>query len=95
MIFSVNSSQSLEIELWTGLIPAEMIAEPEGEFMFIKKWFIQSNNSSDIKNPSFEWQVDRAGYFTFRIIDGEETTGEDFGVTFDLKFYNYWELESL
>ncbi|UCE95893.1 MAG: hypothetical protein JSV51_09390, partial [Candidatus Bathyarchaeota archaeon] len=37
MIFSVNSSQSLEVELWTGLIPAEMIAEPVGEFMFVKK----------------------------------------------------------
>jgi len=95
MIFSANSCQSLEVELWTGLIPAEMIAEPLGEFIFVKKWFIQSNNSSDIENPSFEWQVDRAGYFTFRIVNKEETTAEDFGVTLDLKFYNYWELESL
>lgn len=95
MIFSANSCQSLEIELWTGLIPAEMIAEPAGEFMFVKKWSIQSSNSSGVENPSFEWQVDRAGYFTFRIIDREETTSEDFGVTVDFKFYNYWELESL
>ena len=95
MIFSANSYQSLEVELWTGLIPAEMIADPVGEFIFVKKWFIQSNNSSDIENPSFEWQVDRAGYFTFRIVNREETTAEDFGVTLDLKFYNYWELQSL
>ena len=93
ILLSVNSCRSLEVELWTGLIPTEMIAEPVGEFMFIEKWFIQSN-SSGFENQSFEWQVDRAGYFTFRIIDREETTPEDFCVTLDLKFYNYWELEA-
>ncbi len=95
MTFSVNCCQSLEVELWTGLIPADMIAEPIGEFMFVNKWFIQSNNNSDVENPSFEWQIDRAGYFTFRIVNMEETTAEDYRITLDLKFYNYWELESL
>jgi hypothetical protein len=95
MVLSANSSQSIEVELWTGLIPTEMIAEPGGEFMFVRKWFTESSNSSDIENSLFEWQVDRAGYFTFRIVAKEDTIIEDFCVTLDLKFYNYWELESL
>jgi hypothetical protein len=95
MTFSVNSScQSLEVELWTGVIPAEMIADPVGEFMFVKKWSIQTSNSSSVENPSFEWQIGRAGYFTFRFVD-KETSVEDFDVTLDLKFYTYWELASL
>ena len=94
LLLSVNSWRSVEVELWTGFIPTEIIAEPAGEFMFIEKWSIQSNNSSGFEDQSFEWQIDRAGYFTFRIIDREETTPEDFGVTLDLKFYNYWEREA-
>jgi len=94
LLLSVNSCRSVEVELWTGFIPTEIIAEPAGEFMFIEKWSIQSNNSSGFEDQSFEWQIDRAGYFTFRIIDREETTPEDFGVTLDLKFYNYWEREA-
>jgi hypothetical protein len=94
LLLSVNSCRSLEVELWTGLIPTEIMAEPTEEFMFIEKWFIQSNNSSGFENQSFEWQINRAGYFTFRIIDREETTPEDSSVTLDLKFYNYWEREA-
>lgn len=82
MELSVNSYQSLEVELWTGLIPAEKIADPflSGEFLFVNKTWVQ--------NPSFEWQIDRAGYFTFKIIDREETLTEDFDITLDVRFSN-------
>jgi hypothetical protein len=89
MELSVNSYQSLEVELWTGLIPAEKIADPflSGEFIFVNKTWVE--------NPSFKWQpIDRAGYFTFKIIDRDETLTEDFDITLDLRFSNYWELET-
>ncbi len=94
MVFSIDSCQLVDIELWTGLIPAEMITNPLGGFMFVKKWSTESSNSSGVENPSFEWQIDRAGYFTFRIVDKEETFTDNFNITLDLRFYNYWELKS-
>ena len=88
MELSVSSYQSLEVELWTGLIPAEKIADPflSGEFIFVNKTWVE--------NPSFKWQINRAGYFTFKIIDREETLTEDFDITLDLRFLNCWELEA-
>jgi hypothetical protein len=95
MMASVNSCKHLvNVELWSGLIPAEMIANPLEKFTLVTKWPIQSGNSSGVEDPSFVWQIDRAGYFTFRIIDREETLKESFNVTMDLRFYNYWEIKS-
>ena len=94
MELSVSSYQSLEVELWTRLVPAEMTANPSGEFMFVKKGSVQSSNSSVVENPSFEWQIDRAGYFTLRIVAVGETFMENFNVTLDLRFLNCWELEA-
>jgi len=94
MVFSVNNCQLVDVELWTGLISAEMITNPLGGSMFVKKWSTEFSSSSGVENSSFEWQIDRAGYFTFRIVDREATFTEDFNITLDLRFYNYWELES-
>ena len=91
MMFSVNSSHPVDVELWTGLIPAEAIANPSGEFAFINEWSSQPSKSSGVENPLFDWKIDRAGYFTFRIINNS-TFADDFKVTLDLKFFNYWEL---
>jgi hypothetical protein len=95
LVVSVNSCRLIDIELWNGLIPAEKVANPSQGFMFLKKWSIQSSNSSDVKNNLFEWQIDKAGYFTFRIIDRGEIFTEEFNITLDLRFYNYWELNFL
>ena len=95
MMASVNTSKHLvTVELWDGLIPAEMIANPLEKFILVKKWPVQSGNSSGVVDPSFVWQIDRAGYFTFRIIDRDETFKESFNITVDLRFYNYWETKS-
>lgn len=95
LVVSVNSCRLIDVELWNGLIPAEMITNPSEGFMFVKKWSIGSGNGSNVKSISFEWQIDKAGYFTFRIIDKGETPIEDFNITLDLRFYNYWELKFL
>jgi hypothetical protein len=71
------NSSQLVVELWAGLYPAESIFP------------------SPIVTAQGEgnWTIDRAGYFTFQIID-RETFTKNFNVTFDLRFYNCWELES-
>ena len=77
MVFSLNSSNAV-IELWAGLYPAEMV--------FPYPIVTATGNGS--------WPtINRAGYFTFQIIDKDSFT-DDFNATLDLKFFNYWELAS-
>jgi hypothetical protein len=96
MMGSVNSSKHLvDIELWNGIIPETMSASPLEKSKLVKKWPIQSANSSGVENPSFVLQINRAGYFTFLIVDREETFKESFNVTVDIRFYNYWDIKSL
>ena len=95
MMASVNSSMHLvSVELWKGRIP-EVVTNPSGTYIPLKQWPIQSANSSGVEDPSFVWQTDKWGYFTFFIIDQEETFKESFNVTVDLRFYNYWDIQSL
>ena len=93
MMASVNSSKHLiSVELWKGIIP-EAGTNPSG--IPIKEQPIQTANSSGVENPSFVWQVNNGGYFTFLIFDREETFEDSFNVTVDIRFYNYWEINSL
>jgi hypothetical protein len=80
IVFSVSSSQ-LVVELWAGLYPAEKIFP----------YPIVNATGNGNWTP-----IDRAGYFTFtfRPVDGGETPTENSSITFDLRFYNCWELES-
>jgi len=95
MMASVNSSKQLvSAELWTGTIP-ETVTKPSRPFELWKQWPIPSANSSGVENPSFVWQIDNAGYFTFMILDQEETFTKSFNVTVDIRFYNYWDIKSL
>jgi hypothetical protein len=95
MIASVNSSKHLvSVELWKGIIP-EVVTNPSGTYRPVKQWPIQSANSSGVENPSFVWQINKWGYFTFFVVDREETFGESFNVTVDIRFYNYWDIKSL
>jgi hypothetical protein len=92
---SVNSSKHLvSAELWTGTIP-ETVTKPSRPFELWKQWPIPSANTSGVENPSFVWQIDKAGYFTLMIVDQEETFKESFNVTVDIRFYNYWSKQSL
>ncbi len=94
LAFSVSSCRWVDVELWRGLVPVETITNPSSEFMFVKKWSVKPINSSIIENNLFDWIIDRAGYFTFRIVDREEAFASDFQVTLDLRFLNYWELKA-
>jgi len=96
MLASVNSSKHLvSAEFWTGIIP-ETVTKPSAPFELWKQWPIQSVNSSGVENPSFVWgPICKWGYFTFLILDQEETFTENFNVTVDIRFYNYWDIQSL
>jgi hypothetical protein len=95
MMASVNSSKHLvSVELWKGTIP-EVVTNPSGTYRPLKQWPSQAANSSGFENPSFDWQIDKWGYFTFFVVDQEETFKESFNVTVDIRFYNYWDITSL
>ncbi len=87
MMATINSSKHLvSVELWKGIIP-EADANPSG--ILIKECPVQAANGSGVENPSFVWQVDNWGYFTFLILDREETFEKSYNVTLDIQFYNY------
>jgi len=96
MMVSINSSEhSVCTELWTEKVP-ETITEPSGLSELWKQWPISSGNRSGVKNPSFTWgPIYKWGYFTFLILDQEETFTESYNVSVDIKFYNYWDIEAL
>ncbi len=95
MMASVNSSKHLvSVELWQGIIP-EVVTNPSGTYRPLKQWPIQSANGSGVENPSFVWQINKWGYFTFFVVDREEAFTESFNVTVDIRFYNYWDIKSL
>jgi hypothetical protein len=94
MIASVNSSKHLvNVELWNGIIPETTGKSPLEKSELVKKWPAQSANSSGVEDPSFTWQINKTGYFTFLIVDQEN--GESFNATVDIRFYNYWDKNSL
>jgi hypothetical protein len=93
MTATVNSSTHLvSVEIWKGIIP-EVDTNPSG--ILIKECPIQTANSSGVENPSFVWQVDNWGYFTFLIFDRGETFEKSYNVTLDIQFFNYWDKNSL
>jgi hypothetical protein len=95
MMASINSSKHLvSVELWKGIIP-EVVATPSGTYGPLKQWPIQSANSSGVENPSFMWQINECGYFTFFVVGQGETFEESFNLIVDITFYNYWDTQSL
>lgn len=97
MTVSVNSSNHLvSIELWNEIIPEITNANlSEKTSTLVKKLPITSANNSGVENPSFIWEVNKWGYFTLLIVNREETFNESFSVTVDIRFYNYWDKESI
>jgi hypothetical protein len=95
MMATVNSSKHLvSVELWKGIIP-EVVTNPSGTYRPLKQWPSPSANSAGVENPSFVWQINKWGYFTFFVVDQGETFEESFNVTLDIRFYNYWDIQSL
>jgi len=96
MVASVNSSKHLvNVELWKEIILEHYNTNKLHQPELLKEWPTQSANNSGVENPSFIWQIDRAGYFTFLITDQEEKYTGNFNVTVDIRFYNYWDKTSL
>jgi len=94
MMASFNSSKHLvDVELWNRIISEKENASSLDKSKLVMKWPVTLTNSSGVENLSFVWQINRAGYFTFLIVDREETLEESFNVTLDLRFCNCWDAE--
>jgi hypothetical protein len=95
MMVSVNSSKHLvSAELWQGIIP-EVVTNPSGTYVPLVQWPVQPAGGAGFENPSFVWRIDKWGYFTFFVINQEETYEESFNVTVNIRVYNYWDIQSL
>jgi hypothetical protein len=95
MMVSVNSSKHLvSTELWQGIIP-EVVTNPSGTYVPLVQWPVQPAGGAGFENPSFVWRIDKWGYFTFFVINQEETYEESFNVTVNIRVYNYWDIQSL
>ena len=95
MTVTVNSSKHLvSTELWQGIIP-EVVTNPSGTYVPLVQWPVQPAGGAGFENPSFVWRIDKWGYFTFFVINQEETREESFNVTVNIRVYNYWDIQSL
>jgi hypothetical protein len=93
MMASVNSyGHSVGIELLSGIYSEEMNTTTKDNLL-VKRW-PQPINSTGVENPSFAWQINETGYFTFQVFD-RKSFGENFNVTVDIRFCNYWDIKSL
>jgi hypothetical protein len=91
IVASINSSTPLQIQLWSELIPNDKIEKPsEQEFMYVAQSPVNASAPY-----SLTWSIDRAGYFTFRVLGNETAAPAPFNVTLDLKFYNWWDSSSV
>jgi membrane carboxypeptidase/penicillin-binding protein PbpC len=83
IVASINNSKPIRIELWTQAIPIDKLQKPsEHEFM----WVAQSPFINGSQQTSLTWHIDRAGYFTIRIVDKEENLENPFNLTLNLRF---------
>jgi hypothetical protein len=84
IVASINNSKPIRIELWTQAIPIDKLQKPsEQEFM----WVAQSPFINGSQQTSLTWHIDRAGYFTIRIVDKEENLENPFILTLNLGFF--------
>ncbi|MGD6806293.1 MAG: ArnT family glycosyltransferase [Candidatus Bathyarchaeia archaeon] len=88
----VNSSKPLKAQLWSGLVPPEEVGKRPGNAFPIIEWLINATDGSNTAGPSFVWSpVDKAGYFTVRILEDEASVSIPFNITVDLRFTSYFE----
>jgi hypothetical protein len=88
---SVNSLKPIDLELWNGLILTDKIDPTTENFMIAQSLYANATSTGPY---SFDWKIDKAGYFTIRVIDKEENFEKAFNVTIKITFYNFWDLES-
>jgi len=89
-----NSYHSVDVELWNTKISDTENADSVEESKLVMTWRIPSINGSSVCNSFFEWQIDRAGYFTMLVVDQDLLFEESFNLNFDLRFYSCLEIYS-
>lgn len=96
MIASIyNLRHPINVELWRGIIPDEMIGSPQKElelagFELLRKNSTKSDSNSFAQDLLMTWEpVDKSGYFTIRAeILGREELHENYNFAIDLRFYD-------
>ena len=92
MAVTFRSSEHLfDVELWNGII--KETGNTMDKSKLVMQWSVPAENISDVEDPSFVWQINRAGYFTFLIFDRTDAFKESFNVVIDIRFYNCWDPE--
>lgn len=93
MDVSINSSKQLvNVELRNGVIPETTNTSLLEKYELLERWPNEPADSSGVKDPSLTWQINKTGYFTFLIVNQENRS---FNSTVDIRFYNYWDKNSL
>ncbi len=93
MLASINSSRPVDVELWIGLATTCTGPSQSGYTEMVDEWRIQGGSGS-VSNSSFVWQVDKAGYFVFRVVDAQGDCVGAFNVTVNLRFSDRLQDES-
>jgi hypothetical protein len=91
---SVNSSKPINIELWNGTIPTDQIEHPVDNFA--KNFMIAKSAVTDSSNSAMsllQWHIDKAGYFTIRVIDKEENLDYAYNIALNITFRNFLEMK--
>ncbi|MCW4000206.1 MAG: glycosyltransferase family 39 protein [Candidatus Bathyarchaeota archaeon] len=78
---SAFSSHPIELHLWTGLIDTYVVDNPYN-FMVANSEYGLAGNST----ASFNWGIDKAGYFTIRVVDKASSFQTPFNVTVNVEF---------
>jgi hypothetical protein len=86
MIATINSPNPVNVKLWNGLVPIGDIQSSLEKP--IRTWSGLCNNTLGFENSGFIWRTQKAGYYTFQIINAENTMTNTFNVTVNLRFYN-------
>ena len=87
---SVNSSKPVDLELWYGVAHTDKIVTTDDLYMVAKSEY---SNDTSVGPFTMEGNITRAGYFTLRVIDKENSFQHAFNATVTLTFYTFWDLE--
>jgi hypothetical protein len=78
---SVFSSHPLEVHLWNGLTPTYVADNPVNFMIAHSPYGLLGNRTA-----AFTWKIDKAGYFTIRVVDKDKIFQAPFNVTVNIAF---------
>jgi hypothetical protein len=82
---SVISSKPLQVQLFNERLPLDKVENPLN-FMIASS---PLDTNSGLANYTLNWKIDKAGYFTIRVVDNETIWQGAFNVTLNLAFHDY------